>query len=202
MALKRAIGTRHRMTKETADPPIARACLPYISSVSGKISRILKRNNIQTIHKPPSKIRDILVEAKDPRGLKISGVYRVPCGCGKVYVGETARTIETRLKEHRRHLRLGQPEKSAIAEHSISCDNPIRFEETAVIARAYGYWDRLVKEAIEIRLEPNNFNRDSGFNLSSSWKPVLKTIRLTRDGKNQSERTMTQRDEADQSHGT
>ena len=36
-----------------------------------------------------------------PYGEKKSGVvYEVPCNCGKVYIGETERTLETRMKEH------------------------------------------------------------------------------------------------------
>ena len=38
---------------------------------------------------------------------KKSGVvYEVPCSCGKVYIAETKRTLETRMKEHRAAARL------------------------------------------------------------------------------------------------
>jgi hypothetical protein len=40
--------------------------------------------------------------------------------------------------------------------------------------------DRLVKEAIEIRLHPNSFNRDDGFNLSHTWHPIIKMLQLPR----------------------
>jgi hypothetical protein len=40
--------------------------------------------------------------------------------------------------------------------------------------------DRLVKEAIEIRLHPENFNRDDGFNLSHTWRPIIKMLQLPR----------------------
>ncbi|XP_046399906.1 uncharacterized protein LOC124166418 [Ischnura elegans] len=107
MALKRTSEPGDKRHIEDKEKPVARACLPYVSSVSGKISRILRRHNIETIHKPPMKLKEQLVRAKDPAGLKIPGVYRVPCECGEAYIGETGRTIETRLKEHKRHLRLG-----------------------------------------------------------------------------------------------
>jgi hypothetical protein len=37
---------------------------------------------------------------KDNLGLEVAGIYCVPCECGKVYVGQTGRSIETRCKEH------------------------------------------------------------------------------------------------------
>jgi len=36
--------------------------------------------------------------------------------------------------------------------------------------------DCLVKEAIQIRLNYKNFNRDSGFTLSWAWNPVTKLL--------------------------
>jgi hypothetical protein len=46
-----------------------------------------------------------------------------------------------------------------------------------VLDKAAGYMDRLVKEAIEIRLNTRNFNRDDGFTLSRSWYPVINMLR-------------------------
>jgi hypothetical protein len=36
--------------------PTARACLPYVSTISNKIAMILRRYNVETIHKPPGKL--------------------------------------------------------------------------------------------------------------------------------------------------
>jgi hypothetical protein len=51
---------------------------------------------------------------------------------------------------------------------------------TCVIAsifnRTSGYVDCLVKEAIEIHLNKNNFNRDCGFMLSQAWSPITELL--------------------------
>jgi hypothetical protein len=112
----------------------------------------------------------LLRTAKDDLGLKIPGVYRIPCECGKVYIGQKAR-----CKEHMRHIRLNQPEISAVAEHSINAGHKIDFNNVSVLDRASGYRDCLVKEAIQIRLN-QNINRDNGFTMSRVWNPVTKLL--------------------------
>jgi hypothetical protein len=50
----------------------------------------------------------------------------------------------------------------------------IDFNNVSVLDRSSGYKDRLVKEAIQIGLNGNNFNRDNGLTLSRAWNPVTK----------------------------
>jgi hypothetical protein len=73
--------------------------------------------------------------------------------------------------------RLGQSDKSAVAEHSIEAGRNIDFNNITILEKVTGYMDRLVKEAIEIRLHPNNFNRDGGFNLSRAWQSVTNMLK-------------------------
>jgi hypothetical protein len=124
----------------------------------------------------PTKNIHLLRPVKDKLGLRTAGIYHIPCKCGKVYVGQTGRTIETRLKEHRRHVRLNQPERSAVAEHSLTTYHRINFDSASKLGTATRYMDHPVREAIKIRLQPDNFNRDDGFNLSYAWDPIIKIL--------------------------
>jgi hypothetical protein len=36
--------------------------------------------------------------------------------------------------------------------------------------------DRLIKEETEIRLHPNNINREQGFKFSQAWNPAIKIL--------------------------
>jgi hypothetical protein len=84
--------------------------------MSNKISRLLARHNIKTVHIPKKKNIHMLRMVKDDLGLKVPGVYWIPCECRKVYMGQMGRSIEARCKEHMRYIHLDQPAKSAVAE--------------------------------------------------------------------------------------
>jgi hypothetical protein len=80
------------------------------------ISRVLAWHNIKSVGVPPRKLSGFLRPVKDDLGLRTPGVYSIPCECGQVYIGQMGRSVDTRLKEHQRHIHLEHPDKSAMAE--------------------------------------------------------------------------------------
>jgi hypothetical protein len=55
-----------------------------------------------------------------------------------------------------------------VAERRIHSGHRIKFHETEVVAKISGYMDRLVKEAIAIKLHPDGINREKGFKISQA----------------------------------
>jgi hypothetical protein len=43
--------------------------------------------------------------------------------CGKSYIGETGRTLEIRLKEHKNSLKKGDITTTKLAEHALNEDH-------------------------------------------------------------------------------
>jgi hypothetical protein len=62
---------------------------------------------------------------KDAVGLRTPEIYSIPCECWKVYIGQSDRSVHIRFKEHERHIRLAQTDKSAVVEPSMNQDHKI-----------------------------------------------------------------------------
>ena len=72
-----------------------------------------------------------LVRPKDPVDpRKQDGVvFKIPCECGKVYIGETGRCMHEPIKKHKWDIRLSRTQSSAVSEHANQTGHyPLRDE--------------------------------------------------------------------------
>ncbi|XP_026317432.1 uncharacterized protein LOC113228374, partial [Hyposmocoma kahamanoa] len=139
------------------------AILPYVRGVTDKIGRVLRRASIKTYFKPLRKISQFLRPVKCNIPLQDAGVYKLDCECGLSYIGQTKRSICTRVKEHIADVKHRRVNKSAVCEHVM--DKPthsMKFDKPQVLAKEVRYLPRMLREAIEIKKHPN-FNREDGF---------------------------------------
>ena len=102
-------------------------CLPYIKGLSENIERSVRDLNVKTAFRPNQTIRRHLTQVKAPREqYEIKGViYSIPCECGRVYIGETGRTLKQRISEHKRAVK-NQDKNNGIAVHVLQTGNEIR----------------------------------------------------------------------------
>ena len=77
--------------------------------------------------------------------------------------------MQDRIKEHDRDIRLASTE-TAVSEHAHNTGHKPLWNEVKFIDRDPYYYMRRVN----IRLHPNNINRDSGIEIPEAWMPTIK----------------------------
>ena len=159
---------------ETESPPKL-LHIPYVKGVSERIERMCKPLGVKTVTSSRSTLRSSLVKVKQPRSdrKKKGVVYEVPCkDCPSVYIGETGRTLEKRISEHKTAVKKNDP-KNGIAVHSWTNQHQVNWEAATVKQEEGSYWKRRVLEALHIHQQPQTSNLDCGLNINPSWLPLL-----------------------------
>jgi hypothetical protein len=76
--------------------------LPYVPGLGEKLSRVLRNFVIYTCFQPLRPMGSFFSSGKDlTRGNLVSGVYKIPCSCGKFYIGRTHQQFVERFIELR-----------------------------------------------------------------------------------------------------
>ena len=109
------------------------------------------------------------------------------CGdCDGVYLGETGRSIGEWVKEHCRDIRLARTDGLAVAEHVWKMGHSPNWDEVTCVDHDQYWFTRRIKEAIQTRLHPSNFNRDNGIEIPEAWDRMVKRhaahVRATANG--------------------
>ena len=90
-----------------------------------------------------------------------AGVYKIPCkGCDKAYYGQTGRSLQNRINEHKRSVRYGQ-NNSAIFQHVASAGHQIGWDDATVIYKSSCVYKRKIIEAAVIS-QTDNMNLAQG----------------------------------------
>ncbi|XP_076038853.1 uncharacterized protein LOC143024028 [Oratosquilla oratoria] len=96
-----------RESRRQQDSTTRRLVLPT-GDVATNLTRLLRTTNLEIVCQTSRTIKDITkteIHNNQTPGTK-AGVYRIPCsGCDKVYIGETSRDLNTRIREHRYDVR-------------------------------------------------------------------------------------------------
>jgi hypothetical protein len=160
--------------------------IPYRRNTSEDIRRTLNQYNIRIAFQATNTLRKNLVHLKDPqpRGEQVNCVYMLHCNdCESCYVGQTARQLNVRVKEHERCCKK-QPRNaeqlerlerdSAIAVHALLTDHRVDFEQPKILKHGFRtYKERLLTEALLFNCTPYVVNRSDGSDLSAIWQSIL-----------------------------
>ncbi len=147
--------------------------LPYTKGLSEELQWIFKSHGVPTYHKPSCTLRQMLVYPKDKnkKEQQCGIVYEITCeDCKEKYVGETARTLGTRLKEHT--TTKGQV-TSATAEPMKDSGHRIKMDNVKVIGRENNNHRGKIKEAIQIYKRHPALKRNQGMEIPAITLKLL-----------------------------
>ena len=103
--------------------------------MSEAVRRVLASHKIRTVMRPRKLKWSLMRDVKDsiPAKNEPGVVYAVGCKTfPNVYIGETASTAATRIREHQYHTRSLHPELSGIAAHVINEGHTVHWEPRVV----------------------------------------------------------------------
>lgn len=138
--------------------------LPYIHKVSHNIKKVAARQGVNIVLSAPCKLASLC--SRVARGktsnpvcttkhehcftkCATSVVYNIPLTCDKVYIGQTGRCINTRLREH--HASLSSNDGANLARHCRECGCYPLFSNVTYLGRGKGKEEREIVEAYFIR---------------------------------------------------
>ena len=110
-----------------------------------------------------------------------SGVYMIPCSCGKQCVGETGATVKTRIKQHQKAVFENKKNDSALAEHADICNGSVQWDKASILASENKFFRRSVRESLEIQRQKTapgqGLKKDTGrYVKTNAWLPLLRKI--------------------------
>ncbi len=167
---------QNKKTGEVETISLDKECLlQYVKGVSEKIECLCRHLGVKPVFKSHHTLRQSLMRVKNPRpeDLKKGVVYTVPCmDCEKVYIGETGRCLQKRLKEHQYAVRVGDT-LNGIAVHAQTHQHDVNWDSAKVLASEENYWKRRTLEAIHIKNHGSTSNLECGLHLSPIWHKLL-----------------------------
>ena len=78
------------------------------------------------------------------------------------------------MKEHDRDVRLVRTQTSAVSEHVNNTSHHLLWNEIKFTDLDSHWYTKRVKDAIHIRLHPDNINRDKVIKIPDPWIPTIK----------------------------
>ncbi|XP_053699016.1 uncharacterized protein LOC128745987 [Sabethes cyaneus] len=129
---------KHKQNVTTLQPErenIERISIPFYPKITNPIKNILKRHGYHAVYKSNTTIRDSLCNAKDKVPTKDrSGIYQINCkDCPSIYIGQTRRKIQARIKEHRNATENKRINDSSVAMHAISLQHQIDWDSAKML---------------------------------------------------------------------
>jgi hypothetical protein len=156
--------------------------LPYTQGQSEILHKITKKHfpSIRVTYKSKNTLRSQLTHVKPKSDIPLKNViYKISCqDCDGIYIGETLRNAQTRVKEHKAKLKHMQDEQdnnhNKIALHAQKYNHDINFIGTEILAHESNYRKRKTIEAVAMLSHNNTTFSKPSATINPIWFPLIK----------------------------
>jgi len=127
--------------------------VPYIRGISNGIKRIVK-NFMEVRFTIPKKLDLLIKKGKDKLdiGQNTGVVYRIDCkDCDQVYIGQTKRHLETRVKEHMNNIKNPSGNYSVVTNHRLSVNHDFKWDKPNILYKERNRRKREIAEMFFIK---------------------------------------------------
>ncbi|KAL6418881.1 hypothetical protein ACFW04_011716 [Cataglyphis niger] len=96
---------------------------------------------------------------QEPKASSSNIIYKINCdNCDASYVGQTGRQLQTRIKEHRNHIRRNTSSHSIIIDHRLQHNHEFKWNDVKILDTEPIYNKRLISEMLFIKRQNNSLN--------------------------------------------
>jgi predicted GIY-YIG superfamily endonuclease len=165
---------RNNNTDKQQEKPITTMTIPYVTGLSEKIQKIGTKMLIRTTFSSSNTIKKQLCNVKPKNTQKCKEcIYSIPCECGLVYIGQTARPYDVRISEHQKCVTDKLTHKSKLAEHSRDNKHKIIWDDVKVVGTEKNTKKREIAEAA-IMISIGEVISQPSHNIGKQWYSILK----------------------------
>ena len=156
-------------------------CLPFVPSLDSPFhSKLSSSLNCKLVFNYPNKLKSQLTSNR-PVSDTSSGVYRINCiDCNKFYIGETGRSLPTRIREHKNDFKKHNL-NNAMYVHSVENNHSFNFKDPQLVVPCNDLHTRKVVESSLIRHHENQVvNLNLGLNFIDPFVRIGKKLITSR----------------------
>jgi len=153
----RPIGKCKRLARYARPASLSARGVVYTASL-GRSEHSHCRNKQYSCYNKLSKFIKVHKDVLPPSS-RTNVVYRIDClDCEASYVGQTKRTLNTRVGEHRSHVRRNSTQNSVITDHRLNFRHEFDWDNAKILDEEMNYNKRLISEMIFIKKQKHGLN--------------------------------------------
>jgi hypothetical protein len=151
-------------TQKAVNTPTKYFSLPYIKSLSEKLSKILTDNNQNTkiTYRNVNTLNKFFTCTKDSDEIELKSnvIYEIPCqeNCGKKYYGCSEQYVKRRIYQHKYScdkIKTNKHDPTALTQHARLHNHTFQFHKTKIVHTENNHFKRQFLEMITIEKNKN-----------------------------------------------